>query len=121
MGGQGVVGEGGWVEDVMVNRTAVKEAEDLCEMIVGMYEDEFSDDLKHSVDQVDSSPEDRKFMELLEERTEHRDGHFVVPLPVKNSDLVLPNNRAQAVQRAVGQGRKMMKSEEYRRKYIQNL
>ena len=38
-------------------------------------------------------------MEILDERTKLKDGHYQIPLPFKQGDVRLPCNKYQAAQR----------------------
>ena len=44
------------------------------------------------------SREDKKFLKILETGTKKNGNHFEVPLPFKDTDVKLPNNRNQAVE-----------------------
>ena len=43
--------------------------------------------------------EDKKFLNLMKRTTRIVSGHYELPLPFKNDDATLPNNRYQALQR----------------------
>lgn len=45
------------------------------------------------------------------------DGHIVLPLPFKEDDVILPNNRAMAEKRLHGFKMKMICNEHYRKDY----
>ena len=45
------------------------------------------------------SIEDRKFLHILEKGTVKKDVHYVAPLPFWDENLVMPNNRIQALRR----------------------
>lgn len=64
------------------------------------------------------SMEDRKFMTVLQNGI-HRtdDGHFEMPLPFKEDEPSLPNNRCVAVKRLGGLKKRLLKDEVYRRDY----
>ena len=42
------------------------------------------------------SHEDKKFMEIVDRATSKKDGHYVVPLPFRDPNLMLPNSKKQA-------------------------
>ena len=47
--------------------------------------------------------EDRQLLRIVEEGIRHRDDmHYEIPLPFRESNVQLPNNRSQAVQRLHG-------------------
>ena len=79
-----------------VLKTRVKEI--LTPAQVGdMFEHDFSDR-----DQIGAplSHDDRLFMKIVKEEIHQReDGHFEIPLPLKNPEVNLPNNRSQALSR----------------------
>ena len=59
------------------------------------------------------SVEDQKFLNILDEGViKEDDGHYCLPLPFRNPDVVFPNNRAQAVSRAEGSLKRKMKKDQ---------
>ena len=46
----------------------------------------------------------------MEKEVKFVDGHYQLPLPLKDPDLKFPNNRQQAVQRAISLKRKLEKN-----------
>ena len=64
------------------------------------------------------SQEDRQFLALMESEAKHVDGHFVMPLPFRDSNVQFPFNRAQAFKRAESQKRKMLADANYRADYV---
>ena len=50
-------------------------------------------------DQPERSMQDNEFMAKMETLVRFTDGHYEIPLPLKNNDM-FPNNRSQAEQRA---------------------
>lgn len=77
-----------------------------------MFELDF-DDHKSSYSQ-----EDKKFMTGIEQSIQHHDGHYVIPLPFRESQMTMPNNRDQALKRATWQRKKMLRDENYRNDYV---
>ena len=57
------------------------------------------------------SIEDKRFLKLMDEEVKFFDGHYELPLPLKNPDVNVPNNRIQAVKRARGLKSKLQKDE----------
>ena len=55
------------------------------------------------------SIDDKKFLELMDKEVKFIDGHHELPLPMKNPDAQVPNNRIQAVKRARSLKRKLQK------------
>ena len=75
-------------------------------MFKKMYNQDFCEDklvtLDQSVEQsCDSimSWDDKKFLNLMKRTIRMVSRHFELPLPFKNDDATLPNNRYQALQR----------------------
>ena len=64
------------------------------------------------------SVEDEKFQQILNsgiKRTDDR--HFEMPLPLRDEDIVLPNNRCIAEKRLAGLRKRLLKDEQYRADY----
>ena len=76
------------------------------EMFKKMYNQDFCEDklvtlgqsVKQSCDSI-ISWEDKRFLNLMNRATRMVFGHYELPLPFKNDDTTLPNNRYQALQR----------------------
>ena len=67
------------------------------------------------------STEDRKFLNIVETRIHRRDdGHYELPLPLKESFKGLPNNRNDAVRRMYHLKKRFMSpgKEEYKKIYM---
>ena len=54
-----------------------------------------------------ASQEDIKFLKTMEENVEKVDGHYQLPLPFRNSDVMFPNNKPQVIQRTLWLKRKL--------------
>ena len=67
------------------------------------------------------SRDDRKFLEIVKSGVRHRpDGHYEMPLPIKEPNLVLPNNRALAYSRLKPLKKRGRTSDEtYRKHYVE--
>lgn len=103
--------------NVTCHRITVREIETVKEVvspqaIQQMFELDF-DDHKSSYSQ-----EDKKFMTGIEQSIQHHDGHYVIPLPFRESQMTMPNNRDQALKRATWQRKKMLRDENYRNDYV---
>ena len=48
-------------------------------------------------------------MDIVERATVKANGHHVVPLPFRDQELVMPNNKQQAVKRLMGLKRRLIK------------
>ena len=64
------------------------------------------------------SREDKKFMKILQDGTQLRNGHYQVPLPFKDPCVILPNNRYQARQRFSYLDKKFSKNNQFKEDYI---
>ena len=66
------------------------------------------------------SQEDRKFLDIVTNRVRLRsDGHYEMPLPTKDKNLVLPNNRAMAWNRLRPPTKKLESNQTYRSHYVE--
>ena len=107
--------------NVTCHRITVREAESVKEVISPqaiqqMFELDFNDH-KSSPDEYGYSQEDKKFISRIRENVHLRDGHYVIPLPFRDPQVTMPNNRVQALKRATWQ-RKMLRDESYRNDYV---
>ena len=59
------------------------------------------------------SHEDKKFMEIVKRGTSKKDDHYVVPLTIHDSNLMLPNNRKRAIQRLMEQKKRFVKDNKF--------
>ena len=50
---------------------------------------------------VKFSNDDKAFLKTFEESTAKSDDHYVVPLPFETDNLIMPNNRKQAMKRLI--------------------
>ena len=108
--------------NVICHRITVREAESVKEMISPqaiqqMFQLDFND-RKSGPDEYSYSREDKKFITGIEQSIQHHNGHYVIPLPFRNSQTTMPNNRDQALKRAMWQRKKMLRDENYRNDYV---
>ena len=82
-----------------------------------MFELDFNN-RKCSPDEHSYSQEDKKFISKVEKNIQRRDGHYVMPLPFRSHQVTMPNNRNQALKRAIWQKKKMLHGENYRKDYV---
>ena len=64
-----------------------------------MYDLEFAEKFHSKSNQQESSGlsiQEKKFIKIVTSGTTHQDGHYQVPLPFKNNNIVLPSNRKQS-------------------------
>ncbi|XP_068208327.1 uncharacterized protein [Palaemon carinicauda] len=64
------------------------------------------------------SPEDTTFLKKAESNVMFKDGHFEIPLPFRNQNLMVPNNKILAIKRALYQKKKMQKDPKYHSDYV---
>ena len=57
-------------------------------------------------------------MEIVERGTSKKDDHYFVPLPFCNPNLMLANNKKQAIQRLMGLKRRFMKDNKFFQDYL---
>lgn len=108
--------------NVTCHTITVREVESFKEVISPqaiqqMFELDFNDH-KSSPDEYGYSQEDKKFIDRITENVHHHNGHYVIPLPFRNSQVTMPNNRVQALKRAAWQRKKMLRDESYRNDYV---
>ena len=120
--------------DVLCHRVAVKEigSEELPshsfvvethvkeiispEAVKRMFERDFNEG-KHAAQQT-LSMDDRRFMAKVKEGITHRsDGHYELPLPLRNESLALPNNEKLAVHRLQQLKLRFRRDEKYKEDY----
>ena len=82
---------------VTTNRISVKHLE---EMLISQCNHDISE--KTSVERLEMSREDIKFMKTVQSTTELKSGHYCFDLPFREDDPALPNNRCVAEQRLQG-------------------
>ena len=97
----------------------VVEDNDVRDMLTRLYNLEFMETgLTDRKSETSMSREDHKFMEILQEGTKLRNGHYQVPLPFKYPCIDLANNRHQARQRFSYLEKKFSKNDQFREDYI---
>ena len=69
-------------------------------------------------DERGPSQEDRKFLNVVEKETKVVHGHYQVPLPFRYNDVIMPNNKEQAIKRANWQKKKMLRDSKYCSYYV---
>ena len=57
-------------------------------------------------------------MEIFEKGTSLKDNRYVVPLPFRNPNSMVPNNKKQAIQRLMGLKRQFMKDNKFFQDYL---
>ena len=64
------------------------------------------------------SHEDKKFIEIVDRGNSKKNDHYVAPLPFRDPNLVLPNNKEQAIQRSLRLKRRFMKDKKFFQDYL---
>jgi hypothetical protein len=92
------------------------------ESLMSMFEHEFNE-CSTGPDERGLSVDDKKFLNLVDNVT-FEDNHYIIPLPLRDPDIKLPDNRTQAYQRLMWQKKKMQRNPSYHADYarfIDNL
>ena len=106
-------------EDVVSHRIVVQEIESHKEIIspsaiLNFFEADFNDrKVEMYPGEKGMSQEDLRFMQIAEDGIGLQDGHYTLPLPFKNENVCLPNNRNHALKRLLQQKKKMLKDARY--------
>ena len=109
---------------VTVNRITVREVQNVKEIItpkslLQLFELDFSEKASSNLpEDLGHSHEDRRFLLKVSKDISHAEGHYEIPLPFRQSEARLPNNRQQAFKRALWQRKKMLQNERYRNDYV---
>ena len=106
---------------VTCNRIAVSESlkeVPFSSQVLKILERDFVDAVSRYPDEKGPSVEDRKFLKIVTNEIEFTEGHYVVPLPIRDRSVQLPNNRSQAFSRLLWQRKKMMADEAYFSDYV---
>ena len=78
----------------------------------------FDQDFEVCLSEQKLSIEDRQFLKIMEDEIHQRDdGHFEAPLPLKNPEIKLPNNKHMAMQRLAGLRKRLTRDQEFRKDY----
>ncbi len=95
-----------------VNKISVSKLDEL-------WKQQFKTDFPENAldEMVGMSKEDNQFMDLVSQSIKLIDGHYCIDLPLKKKDMVLPNNRIVAEQRAVNLQRKFRKDSAFQADY----
>ena len=80
------------------------------QMVRDFYDSGFSE--SSADDKPEMSQEELRFLSELESTGALKDGHYKMPLPLRDRNAPLPNNYPQAMQRALWLKRKLQRSED---------
>nr|XP_006811381.1 PREDICTED: uncharacterized protein LOC102802724 [Saccoglossus kowalevskii] len=98
-----------------VNRIQAKPSFD--SQLVEFFNHEFSERVID--DKPEDSVEDKKFMKMMETECHLVKGHYQLPLPFRDRNHVVPNNRPAIEQRLKHLKRRFVKDPEYQEEYTQ--
>ena len=65
------------------------------------------------------SQEDQKLLDIVKFGIGHQDGHYEIPLPIRDENVLLPNNRAMAWNRLKPLKKCLESSEAYCQHYME--
>ena len=68
-------------------------------------------------DKREHSQEDKRFLDKVSNTIKYNSGHYEIGLPFKGSDICLPNNRQQAMQRLKGLEKKFTRDKKFHEDY----
>ena len=72
---------------------------------------------KISINYDKLSRNDRRFLDLMDQKAIKVDGHYELLLPLKDEDIRLPNNRTAAMKRLESLRRKFERNDRFFKKY----
>jgi hypothetical protein len=129
--------DGRYADQVLsCNRTGVSkprllvQENDLQDMMLKMYESEFNESTSNLLCQnclphgrndhkcdAKVSQDDLKFLTKMDSESKIVEGHYELPLPFRQQDVSMPNNRTQALKRAEGIKRRFTSNAKYKEDY----
>ena len=80
-----------------------------------MFEVEFSE--RHDDGQF-LSQEDKCFLQKMDDGIKHIGGHYQMPLPFRDDNIMMPSNKKQAVLRAEWLKKKLVKNKDFHKDYM---
>ena len=99
------------------------------EMFKMMYRNDFNepditvaDGVSGSLDEL--SFEDKRYLDIVDNRTTKKDSHYAVPLPFRDDKLVMPNNKDQAYRRLIALKQRFLRDQKFLddyKKFMDNL
>ena len=102
-----------------VEKTVKEDA--ITQSLERMYHMDFPE---HRREKIAMSYEDKQFIGLMESSIYKQDGHYHLPMPFRESKVVMPNNRGYALKRLLSTKQKMERSDKYKEgicKFINTL
>jgi hypothetical protein len=100
---------------VSVNRIEATVAPSLEDQLLSQFNYDFSERIVDDVEEP--SREDRQFLENVERSVKFEDGHYVIDLPFRDPNLIMPNNRKQAEHRLILLGKRLEKDDNFYQEY----
>ncbi|KAL7880597.1 hypothetical protein SRHO_G00028510 [Serrasalmus rhombeus] len=97
---------------VSVNRVSVSNVDS---MLLRQYNHDFPE--QACEEKSEMSREDIQFMRCVTETTKKINGHYCIGMPLRNKDVVMPNNKCVAEQRASSLKRKLTKNSSFHDDY----
>ncbi|KAL7827082.1 hypothetical protein SRHO_G00328000 [Serrasalmus rhombeus] len=99
---------------VTTNRISVSEIE---ELLIKQYNQEFPE--THYTEKREMSLDDKKFMKILTEQVTYENSHYYLPLPFRNDNVMMPNNREVAIRRAASLAKRLKGDKSFQAEYKQ--
>ncbi|KAL7827058.1 hypothetical protein SRHO_G00327760 [Serrasalmus rhombeus] len=99
---------------VTTNRISVSEIE---ELLIKQYNQEFPE--THYTEKREMSLDDKKFMKILTEQVTYENSHYYLPLPFRNDNVMMPNNREVAIRRAASLAKRLKGDKSFQGEYKQ--
>lgn len=100
------------ITSITVNRISMENLKDL---LIRQYNNDFPE--RDYEEKLEMSIEDKKFMDITTRSVIFQNGHYHLPLPFRDKDVTLPDNKEMAVQRAMGLSRRFTKDSAYASEY----
>ena len=88
-------------------------------VLMKMYENDFVEpQLQHCANKISINynklpRSDRRFLDFMDQKEVKKDGHYELPLPLKDEDIRLSSNRAAAMKRLESLRRKFEKDDQF--------
>lgn len=96
----------------VVNRIAVENVEQL---LIQQYNHDFPE--RNCDDKSEMSQEDHHFMDSVSRSACFMDGHYYIDLPMKKTNVQMPNNRSSAIQRLLNLKSKLKRNPAFHEEY----
>ena len=103
--------------EVTTNQFSVKEStkEILPNQILKVLQQDFMAGVHD--EETGLSVEDQRFLDIMKNNLQFKNGQYVIPLPIKNESLVIPNNLFLAKKRLLNLKAKMLKNPQFKEDY----